>query len=152
MSRREFVNLSVGAIGTIIVVSVGVPAVAYVLGPGLNVNKTEAWIPLGKIEQFEVRKPTLVSFTRTTINGWERTTNSYGVYVTRKENDEITVFSNVCTHLGCRVTWKEDEKIYFCPCHDGIFDELGQIVDGPPPKPMIAYETKIEEGNLFMKL
>jgi len=152
MSRREFVNLSVGAIGTIIVVSVGVPAVAYVLGPGLNVSKTEAWVPLGKTEQFEVGKPTLVSFTRTTINGWERTTNSYGVYVTRRENDEITVFSNVCTHLGCRVTWKEDEKIYFCPCHDGTFDQAGQIVDGPQPKPMIAYETKIEEGNLFMKL
>jgi menaquinol-cytochrome c reductase iron-sulfur subunit len=152
LSRREFVTITVGAIGTIMVVSVGLPAIGYVLGPGLKVSKSEAWIPLGKVDQFPAGEPTLVSFTRTQVNGWERTTNSYGVYVTKPASGEIYVFSNVCTHLGCRVTWKEDKKEYFCPCHDGIFNLEGEIVSGPPPKPLARYETKIEDNTLYIKL
>jgi Rieske Fe-S protein len=152
MSRREFVNITVGAIGTVMVVCVGVPAVAYVLGPGLKVNTTEAWVPVGEVDDFETGVPTLVSFTRTTVNGWERTTNSYGVYVTKPQGADPYVLSNVCTHLGCRVTWKEDKTEYLCPCHDGIFDIEGEIVSGPQPKPMIRYETKIEDGTLYIKL
>jgi len=152
LSRREFVNITVGTIGTIIAVSVGLPAIAYVLGPGLKVSKAETWIPLGKVDQFPVDEPTLVSFTRTAVNGWERTTNSYGVYVTKPENTDPFVLSNVCTHLGCRVSWKTDKKEYICPCHDGIFDIDGQIVSGPQPKPMVSYETKIEDGTLYIKV
>jgi len=152
LSRREFVTITVGAIGTIMVVSIGLPAIGYVLGPGLKVSKSAAWIPLGKVDQFPVGEPTLVSFTRTQINGWERTTNSYGVYVTKPASGDIYVLSNVCTHLGCRVTWKEDSKDYLCPCHDGVFDKEGLVVSGPPPGPLVSYETKIEDGMLYIQL
>lgn len=152
LSRREFVTITAGAIGTIIVVTIGVPAVAYVLGPGLKVQKTDAWIPVGKLDQFPVDEPTLVSFTRTVVNGWERTVNSYGVYVVKPETGDPYVLSNVCTHLSCRVTWKPDDLEFFCPCHDGIFDVNGQVLDGPPPKPLVHFATKIEEGILYIQL
>jgi len=152
LTRRDFVNIVVGAVGTVIVVSVGVPAVAYVLGPGLKVSKSEAWIPVGKVESFPVGVPTLVTFTRTTVNGWERTTNSYGVYVTKPESGDIYVLSNVCTHLACRVTWKEELAEYDCPCHEAVFDIEGLVVSGPPPKPLVRYATKIEEDTLYIQL
>jgi len=152
LSRREFVNITVGAIGTVIVVSVGVPAIAYVLGPGLKIQKTEAWVPVGKVDQFKVGEPTLVSFTRTTVNGWERTTNSIGVYVTKPESGDIYVLSNVCTHLACRVSWKADGQDYVCPCHDGHFDIEGLVISGPPPKPLIRLETKVEDNTLYVKV
>ena len=152
LSRREFVNITVGAIGTVIVVSVGVPAIAYILGPGLKIQKTEAWVPVGKVDQFKVGEPTLVSFTRTTVNGWERTTNSIGVYVTKPESGDIYVLSNVCTHLACRVSWKADGQDYVCPCHDGHFDIEGSVISGPPPKPLIRLETKVEDNTLYVKV
>lgn len=152
MSRREFVNITVGTIGTIIAVTIGLPAIAYVLGPGLKVSRAEIWIPLGKVDEFPVGQPTLVSFTRTVVNGWERTTNSYGVFVTKPATGDLYVLSNVCTHLGCRVSWKTEKAEYFCPCHNGIFDIEGQIVSGPQPKPMVRYETKIEDGTLYIKV
>ncbi len=152
LSRREFVNITVGAIGTVIVVSVGVPAVAYVLGPGLKVSKASGWVPVGKVDQFKPGEPTLVSFTRTVVNGWEKTTNSYGVYVTKPETGDIFVLSNVCTHLGCRVTWKDDMKEYLCPCHDGHFSIEGLVESGPPPAPLHRFETKIEDGTLYINL
>jgi menaquinol-cytochrome c reductase iron-sulfur subunit len=152
LSRLEFVNITVGAIGTIIVVCVGIPAVAYVLGPGLKIQKSDAWVPVGKVDQFKVGEPTLVSFTRTTVNGWERTTNSIGVYVVKPESGDIYVLSNVCTHLSCRVTWKTDKLEFLCPCHDGVFDKEGAVVSGPPPTPLKRYETKIEDNTLYIQV
>jgi Rieske Fe-S protein len=152
LSRREFVNITVGAIGTVIVLSIGVPGVAYVLGPGWKVAKTDAWIPVGKVDKFEAGKPTLVSFTRTTVNGWEKTTNSYGVYVTVPDSGDPYVLSNICPHLACRVNWKDDSQEYHCPCHSAVFDIHGTVVSGPPPRPMTQYETKIENGTLYFKL
>ena len=43
------------------------------------------------------------------INGWKRTATNYGLYVVRKSENEVQVFSNICTHLGCRVTWDADQ-------------------------------------------
>lgn len=152
ISRRDFVTLTIGVLGTVMVVSIGLPAVAYSLGPGLKISKSDAWVPVGKVEDFPQGTPTPVSFTRTKVNGWEKTVNSYGVYVVKPAEGDPYVLSNICTHLSCRVTWKEDENIYFCPCHDGQFDIQGQVVDGPPPHPLKEYETKIEDGTLYIRL
>ena len=97
----------------------------------------------------------MFNFTRTQVNGWEKTVNSYGVYVWRKNEDEVKVFSNVCTHLSCRVKWDAEKEAYLCPCHAAIFDIEGNVQDGPPPSPLDMYaesegNLKIEEGTLFI--
>jgi Rieske Fe-S protein len=66
----------------------------------------------------------------------------------RKSQTEVVVFSNVCTHLSCRVNWHNDKQQYICPCHDGRFGIDGQIVSGPPPRPLDVYATKVENGVL----
>ena len=86
------------------------------------------------------------------VNGWEKTVYSYGVYVYRKNETEVMVFSNVCTHLACRVTFYDDTREYDCPCHDAQFDIEGNIIAGPQPRPMDRYETKVEEGQLSIRL
>ena len=52
----------------------------------------------------------------------------------------------VCTHMDCNVDYKPAEKRFYCPCHQGWFDENGKNVAGPPPKPL---ETLVitEEGE-----
>jgi len=56
------------------------------------------------------------------------------------------------THLGCRVWWHPDQEHYISPCHDGHFDKMGNVVSGPPPRPLDEYVTRIENGNLFVTL
>lgn len=150
LSRNDFVKTVTAALGTIIGVSVGVPAVAYVLSPALKTSASEAWIPLGPLDNYPVGVPTLFPFTRTKVNGWERTTNSYGVYVYRSSDTEVVAYSNVCTHLSCRVNWHEDQQLFTCPCHDAAFDINGNVAGGPPPRPLDQYQTKVEEGSLFI--
>ena len=148
ISRREFIALTSAAVGTFIGVIVGLPAIAYLIDPALKTGATDTWIPLGKLEAFEVGKPTLSTFTRSKINGWEKSVNSYGVFILRKSQTEVVAFSNVCTHLSCRVNWHDDKQQYICPCHDGRFGFNGQVVSGPPPRPLDVYATKVENGIL----
>lgn len=39
-----------------------------------------------------------------------------------------------CTHMGCHLTWNEEEKSFDCPCHGSRFDEEGKVIDNPAQK------------------
>ena len=150
MNRREFVTIVTAAVGTAIGAVVGLPAIGYILTPATKTQESDAWIPLGPLENYPVGVPTLMSFVRTQVNGWEKTANSYGVFVIRGEGDQLKTLSNVCTHLSCRVNWDDAAKEFKCPCHDAAFDINGGIIKGPQPRPLDGYEFKIEEGNLLI--
>ena len=153
VQRRDFVNIVLVGLGSVIGLIIGIPAIAYLLSPAVKVQEEEAWIPLGPLDVYPLDDPTLFSYTRTKINGWEKTVNSYGAYVWRygEGTSEVKVYSNRCTHLSCRVTWTEETNIYFCPCHDGRFNKGGEVVAGPPPEPLFEFETKVEGGVLTIK-
>ncbi|MBQ3546594.1 MAG: FAD-dependent oxidoreductase [Lachnospiraceae bacterium] len=36
-----------------------------------------------------------------------------------------------CKHLGCALSWNEDEKTWECPCHGSRFDKDGKLIDDP---------------------
>jgi len=150
LDRRQFVNVVLTFLSAIMGAVLGLPAIGYLISPATKVQKKDEWITLGPLEKYQVGTPTLFSFNRTSINGWEKTVNSYGAYVVRFTPEDLKVFSNMCTHLSCRVSWKEEHKEYICPCHDGRFDLQGKITAGPAPENMHEYETKIEDGNLFI--
>jgi Rieske Fe-S protein len=150
MSRREFVGIVTAAAGTVMGAIVGIPAIGYLIAPALTKTAADAWIPAGPLENYPTGVPTLFNFNRTKINGWEKTVNSYGVYIIRHEDGSILALSNTCTHLSCRVNWKQDAGAYICPCHDAYFDINGQKIKGPQPRALDPYETKVEENNLFI--
>ena len=150
ITRRDFVRVVTAILGTLMGAVIGLPAIGYILAPALKIQSSDAWIPAGPLEGYPAGVPTLFNFTRSKVNGWEKTTNSYGVFILRRKNDEILALSSTCTHLSCRVSWKPEENWYACPCHAGFFDIEGDVIEGPPPRPMDKYETKIEEDTLFI--
>ena len=150
LERRDFVKVVVAVLGTVMAGTIAIPAIGYVIDPATKISQADAWIPVGPVTNFPPEMPTLVTFTRTRENGWERTVNSYGVYVLNEGNSTFLALSNICTHLSCRVSWKDDQGEYLCPCHAGIFNKMGQVVSGPPPKPLYAYETKTENDVLYI--
>lgn len=50
--------------------------------------------------------------------------------------ESIRAFSLICTHLGCIVQWQPGKSEFYCPCHDGRFDQFGEVIAGPPPVPL----------------
>ena len=58
--------------------------------------------------------------------------------------ESLRAFSLVCTHLGCLVEWQKDKKGFYCPCHDGRFDEFGDVLAGPPPIPLEQFPVNVD--------
>ena len=150
ISRRDFVKVVTATLIGIMGAALGIPIISYLIDPALNVQSSEAWIPLGPLEGFSIGSPKSFSFTRSNVNGWEKTVNSYGGFILRKSGGELLALSNRCTHLSCSVNWDEAKKWYACPCHDAQFDADGEVLAGPPPHALDQFETKVEEGNLFV--
>ena len=130
---------------------IGLPAISFIISPAQRAKEEEAWVPCGPLDRYPIGVPKPFSFTRSKVNGWEKTVNSYGVFVIRKDENQVLVVSNICTHLGCRVTWHPDLQHYVSPCHNGHFDMLGNVLSGPPPRPLDEFATKLENGNLFIQ-
>jgi Rieske Fe-S protein len=151
ITRREFVSIMTVFFSTVMGVIIGLPAIGYLVSPALRIQQNEAWIPVGPIGDYPIGVPTPFSFTRSQINGWEKTINSYGVFVVRKDESQVSVVSNICTHLACRVSWHPELGHYVSPCHDGHFDLTGNVLSGPPPRPLDEFATKIENSNLFIQ-
>jgi menaquinol-cytochrome c reductase iron-sulfur subunit len=151
ISRRDFVKVTTAALGSIMGVVLGIPIVGYLIDPALKAQSGEALIPLGPLENFPIGTPKAFSFTRSNVNGWEKTVNSYGGFVLRKSESEILVLSNRCTHLSCSVNWDEARSEYVCPCHDAQFGFDGEVLGGPPPHPLDRYEANVEEGTLMIR-
>lgn len=66
--------------------------------------------------------------------------------------DGLTAFSPVCTHFGCLVNWDNNKKIFICPCHAGRYDINGDVISGPPPKPLTRLPLKIENGKVYVEI
>jgi menaquinol-cytochrome c reductase iron-sulfur subunit len=152
ISRRGFVAGVVGILGAVIAAIIGLPAIGYLIAPALKKTESDEWVPVSPVEDIPTDEPQLFSFTRTRQVGWERSATSYGIYVVRKGNGEFDAFSNVCTHLSCRVSWKEEQGEFICPCHDGHFAKDGAIISGPQPRPLDRFEYKVEDGTLMIHL
>jgi Rieske Fe-S protein len=142
VSRRDFIKGATAMVGGLIAAVVGIPTIAYLIAPALRESAREAWIPVGKLEEIPVGTPTPFSFTRVQVNGWERTATSHGGFVIRRSEDanDLLILNSKCTHLACSVNWSADDQVYLCPCHDAKFGKQGEVLDGPPPRPLDRYE------------
>jgi cytochrome b6-f complex iron-sulfur subunit len=70
-------------------------------------------------------------------------------YLIRRQ-DSIQMLSGVCTHAGCLVAWQEHSSRFVCPCHGGIYDRLGAVVSGPPPRPLGRLPISVEGGTVYL--
>lgn len=70
------------------------------------------------------------------IHGWESAVNlSMGLFRPAVGKTADGPGKDLkCSHLGCRLTWNEQEKVYECPCHGSKFDRNGRRIAGPAPK------------------
>lgn len=63
---------------------------------------------------------------------------------------KIEALSAICTHEGCVVVWEAERKLILCPCHSGVFDQLGEVVGGPPPAPLIQLPVRVDGGKVYV--
>ena len=152
LSRRKFMQTAIWGIGGLIGIGFGVPAVAYVAGPALKNQQVQTWMQLGPVSKVELGSPTLFTLTLQTQTGWIVNSQDVSVYVLTTDGRSFIAMSNICTHLGCHIRWIAEQNHFFCPCHNGVFDISGNVVSGPPPRPLTRYDVKVDNGEIFVLL
>ena len=69
-------------------------------------------------------------------------------YLSRLEDDRFIALSRTCTHLGCALSWDNQEKKFICPCHGSTFDRTGVVLTPPAIRPLDFYPVRIEDGRI----
>jgi nitrite reductase/ring-hydroxylating ferredoxin subunit len=75
-------------------------------------------------------------------DGWYETTRQTVVFID-KQGDQLTAMSATCSHLGCHVRWDAGTNHFKCPCHGGTYDRGGNVVSGPPPRPLDKLQVRV---------
>jgi len=145
-SRRRFLSrVSLGLSGLAAAV-VSVPIVAYLLSPLLR-PAPRAWRDLGLVENFRIGETVEVAFDEPSPLPWAGQTARTAVWLRRTGENDFTAFALNCTHLGCPVNWRQDARLFLCPCHGGVYNADGTVAGGPPPHPLRKYDVRVSEGN-----
>ena len=58
--------------------------------------------------------------------------------------------SAVCTHKGCIIKWQATRRLFSCPCHDGLFDERGNVVSGLPLRPLTRFDVTVAGDDIYV--
>ncbi len=62
----------------------------------------------------------------------------------------LTALSAVCTHLTCTVRFDGETGTLFCPCHNGRFDLGGNVLSGPPPRPLETFVVTVSGPDIVV--
>jgi cytochrome b6-f complex iron-sulfur subunit len=76
--------------------------------------------------------------------------NDKPAIVINRPGKGFIAMSKVCTHLGCLVEYVKDRNMLICPCHAGTFDLEGNVLSGPPPKPLLKLPLRVEGEQIIV--
>jgi menaquinol-cytochrome c reductase iron-sulfur subunit len=152
--RRRFLSRCTAGLLTLITALLGVPVVAYVVGPLRRRSSAQGdMVDLGPLAELPPGKWLLLPIDVVLQDGWERVRQRHSVYVRRTGDGaaQVSVLSPLCPHLGCPVAWAMEEGKFRCPCHGGVFDAEGARVSGPPPRSLDPLRFEIRAGRLWVR-
>lgn len=143
ITRRNFLRGGLWAALAIMAVETVVGTVAS-LWPKAQSSAASNKIRVGKVSNFPVGSVTF--------------SPEGGFFLSRVDSGFLAM-SQVCTHLGCIVPWKPDEKSedkldakgrFNCPCHGGIYDRYGVVTAGPPLRPFDLHPITLDGDTIVV--
>ena len=91
ISRRDAMKMAISLIGGLIGTALGIPAIAYIIGPALKMDQAN-WIRLSSLSTIELGTPTLFKPKVTRQDGWI------------EDKEEVGICSNRgWTQLSCAI-------------------------------------------------
>lgn len=149
-SRRQFLKIFTGIIGFFITAVLAVPLLSSLLGPLLGRKKGQ-WTKVGKLPEVGSDHPVNISFSDRAVDAYIQENISRDIWVVNLPGVGLTVYSPICTHLGCHYNWDAAKAHFSCPCHGSFFALNGAVLGGPAPRPLDTLPAKVENGELYIE-
>jgi len=129
-SKRDFLKYVLGGGLLAWFAAVAYPILAYLKPPKQGEVEVSS-VKVGALSAIEKESGTIVRF------------GNKPVILVRTAAGELRAFSATCTHLDCTVQYKADTSQLWCPCHNGLYDLSGNVVSGPPPRPLEGFQVNL---------
>ena len=149
-TRRSFFGWVTAGAAALIGLGLGIPLVGYVVGPAFK-RREQPWVDVGETGVLTPAEPKQLDYMTTAHDGWMESKIHKAVWAVKQPDGGVTVFSPMCTHLGCGYRWDTGEKKFLCPCHGSVFGITGEVLAGPAPRPLDVLPTKVENGRLLVQ-
>jgi nitrite reductase/ring-hydroxylating ferredoxin subunit len=126
------------------------PALGFAVAPIFD-RPEETWQSVGTLDEFasDTYKAKVITIVEG-IGEAGKTT----VYVRQgstdlgENPDEYVAISTRCAHLGCPVRFVAAAGNFICPCHGGVYGFEGEVIGGPPVRPLDRFQTRVTAGEV----
>lgn len=135
--RRDFLTRAIGILSATVAGFILYPVAKYLKQPqaaGGNVKSVVA----ATVEEMPAGSSKIFRFGNNTA------------ILVNDQDGNLNAFDAVCTHLDCTVQYVTGEKHLLCACHNGKYDLNGQVISGPPPRPLEKYEVTLNGSDIIV--
>lgn len=136
-SRRSFLNWFLGTSLGAMCASIFYPVIRYIAPPEVPEAQTARALA-GREGDLKPNEGRIFRF------------GNQPALLVRMEDGSYRAFSATCTHLNCTVQFRGDLKQIWCACHNGFYDLRGEVVAGPPPRPLEPFEVNVSNGEIVV--
>lgn len=148
LTRRKFSVATIHGIWAAIIAALAAPSIAYLLIPARARRKND-WVEAADVKQLIPAVPLEVAFRRNRVDGWRVVSEKSTAWIVKLPED-IVAYAPQCTHLGCAYHWDPRQTHFVCPCHNSVFSVDGKVEEGPAPRPLDRYQTRIEGSKVLI--
>lgn len=156
MTRGQFLTAATVGVGGIMGALIAVPVAGMALGPVFGGEDFEPAF-LGNVDEFKDGVFTKVvlmphqnkpdAYVRRKVAFVRKNATKDADALALKGQEDFSVVSNVCMHLGCPV--QASNAGFVCPCHGGSYDQDGKRTAGPPVRPLDRYIWELRGEELW---
>ena len=151
LGRRNFIVRAIVAIQATIAATLAFILGSTTLAPSFS-RRDPTWLRAAALDSLPDNQPFPVTLRITRQDGYSQVIDRTVVYLVRTGEQDVRALHSTCTHLGCRTAYDRRSKRILCPCHGGVFDVQGNVLDGPPPAPLPSLTTRIEDGQVMVQV
>jgi cytochrome b6-f complex iron-sulfur subunit len=133
VSRRDFLKAGWGLLAGAAALEAGLAAVQFSL-PRVAAGEFGGTFTCGPAADFPPNSVTPF--------------NEGRFYLVRLADGGFLALYRRCTHLGCAVPWDPTTNQFVCPCHASAFDDTGQVLNPPAPRPLDRFAISLQDGQV----
>ena len=150
MTRRKVFTVAGQAIGGAAGAVIILRALGFSIAPVFE-KPEELWQAVGRADDFG--PDTYTARVITIVEGIGEAGKTT-VYVRQGNTDlgeaanEFVALTTRCSHLGCPVRFYQAAGNFICPCHGGVYGFEGEVLGGPPVRPLDRFQTRITSAGV----
>lgn len=73
-------------------------------------------------------------------------------FILIKKDNDFSVYSRRCPHLGCKLNYDPVEELIICPCHKSKFNLDGRYLEGPAKRDLNRLSFDLKDTGLQIDL